>query len=258
MSALETINAQTDLTKFTVDEIIARLPEKYHDKLRERIEKCTKSDKKIRVYCDGVFDLFHTGHARLLEQVKKMLPNVELVVGVSADADVMREKGIYVLNEQERVEAVKHCKWTDEVHFPCPWVPSVANLKSLNCDFTAHDAIPYGTSEEDDCYKETKEAGMFLPTLRSDGISTSDLISRILRDRGEYVKRSIKKGITPTDLDLDLFECFKFGIKPPQTNIVNKAVNYGLNYKIVGKFDFARSIIASVLCGKKNRKIKIE
>lgn len=254
----ELVNSKTDLSKFTTDHIVNRLDAKYRDTLRSRIEQFRQSGKKVRVYCDGVFDCFHVGHARLLEQVKKIIPNVELVVGVCSDADTYREKGIMIMNEDERLESARHCKWTDEVYLPAPWEPTLAFLKSMNCDFLAHDAIPYGSGDVADVYAPIKEAGYFLPTLRSEGISTSDIIKRVLADRDEYLRRSVKKGVTPTDLSLDLYECYKFGLRPPQTNIINKVINKVLDFKLVTKLNFLRTLSVNLLCPKKVQKSRFK
>ncbi len=45
----------------------------------------------------GVFDLFHFGHARVLEQAKRMYKHVYLIVGVSGDEETIAKKGKIIM-----------------------------------------------------------------------------------------------------------------------------------------------------------------
>lgn len=136
--------------------------------------------RPVRIYADGVFDLFHLGHMRVLQQAKTAFPDVHLIVGVTGDTETHRRKGLTVLSAKERAESVRHCRWVDEVVEDCPWVITDAPgfLEKHKIDYVAHDDLPYGADEGDDIYAPIKEKGMFLVTERTEGVSTTGIITK--------------------------------------------------------------------------------
>lgn len=164
------------------------------------------SSRPVRLYADGIFDLFHFGHARALEQAKKSFPNSHLIVGCCSDAVTHQYKGKTVMTESERYESLRHCKWVDEVVTDAPWVINQQFLDKHKVDYVTHDALPYSdaSGQANDVYDFVKKQGKFKETKRTEGISTSDIILRVIKNYNEYVLRNLARGYSRKDLGVSL------------------------------------------------------
>jgi choline-phosphate cytidylyltransferase len=167
----------------------------------------------VRVYADGVFDMYHIGHAKVLEQAKKLFKHTYLIVGVSGDEETIEKKGKIVMSEKERVEILQHCRWVDEVVCPCPWIINIDFLRQHNIHYVAHDDLPYNSAGSTDIYYDVKRLGMFRATQRTEGISTSDIIMRIIKDYDLYVERSFQRGYNRKDLGVSATKAFRIKLR---------------------------------------------
>lgn len=77
----------------------------------------------------------------------------------------------------------------------------------------AHDVAPYGGEGTEDVYDAIKKNGMFLPTLRTEGISTSDLMARILKERTDIMIRNLNRGVRRRDMNIGNLEYVYLSVK---------------------------------------------
>jgi len=197
----------------------------YSIKITMEMAKKGDAPRKVRVYADGIYDLFHQGHARQLLQCKTLFPDSEvyLLVGCCNDELTHSHKGKTVMDENERYEALRHCRYVDEIVVNAPWSLSDEFLDKYKIDFVAHDELPYTTGSAVDVYKHIKERGMFAVTQRTEGVSTSDIVSRIVRDYDTYVRRNLARGYSRQDLNVSFLRGQKCKLQNKVDEFKNEA-----------------------------------
>jgi ethanolamine-phosphate cytidylyltransferase len=81
----------------------------------------------------------------------------------------------------ERAELISACKWVDEVATKdIPYNPDIELLDKLNCPYVAHGDDLALSADGTDCYSVIKQAGRMKIFKRTQGISTTDVVGRIL------------------------------------------------------------------------------
>ena len=87
-----------------------------------------------------------------------------------------------------------------------PWVVTEDFLRRHHIDYVCHDALPYadtsGQASDGDVYSHLKRHGRFLETQRTEGISTSDIINRVIVHYDDYVLRQLQRGYSAREMNV--------------------------------------------------------
>lgn len=156
------------------------------DALKRRLKRAEKLEGKdgrpVRIWVDGCFDMMHFGHANAFRQAKAL--GDVLIVGVNTDAEILKYKGAPLMNDHERIVAVSACKWVDEV---VTGVPYMMNDEYLNfifdtykVDYVVHGDDPCLLPDGSDVYGNVKKLGKFKTIKRTEGVSTTEIVGRML------------------------------------------------------------------------------
>uniref|UniRef100_A0A336M216 ethanolamine-phosphate cytidylyltransferase n=1 Tax=Culicoides sonorensis TaxID=179676 RepID=A0A336M216_CULSO len=178
----------------------------------------------LRVWVDGCFDMGHFGHVNLLRQAKnvEIIPGKKnyLVVGVHSDEEILKHKRLPIFTQEERIEMVKSCKFVDEVVSDAPYITTVDTLKKHKCEFTIHGNDISISATGTDTYAQVKSEHMYHEVDRTLGISTTELIKRVLNDKNG--SRGYTKG---KSVNMKYFE-----------NLINEIKNEVVPSQMIGDF----------------------
>eukprot|EP01094_Clydonella_sp_ATCC50884_P005021 TRINITY_DN14001_c0_g1_i1.p1 TRINITY_DN14001_c0_g1~~TRINITY_DN14001_c0_g1_i1.p1 ORF type:complete len:527 (+),score=160.47 TRINITY_DN14001_c0_g1_i1:98-1582(+) len=134
----------------------------------------------VNVYMDGIYDMCHLGHMRAFEQGAAR--GTRLFVGVVSDEDATPYKRPPIMKTQERCDAVAACKY---VHKVIPGAPcnglTEAFLKKWNIHVVCcGEEYFFFPEKRDKYYKVPHDMHILQPVPRTAGMSTSELIRRVI------------------------------------------------------------------------------
>lgn len=91
------------------------------------------------------------------------------------------------------MSAVDACRWSSLSVPYAPYVTSLPWISHYGCYYVVHGDDITSDSSGEDCYRFVKAAGRFLVVKRTPGISTTDLVGRMLLcTRGHFIKSLTK------------------------------------------------------------------
>lgn len=90
----------------------------------------------------------------------------------------------------------------DEVVTDAPWVVTKEFLDEHRIDFVCHDDIPYASAGSSDVYADIKNMGRFHTTQRTEGVSTTELINRVISNYEKYIRRNLERGVSAKDMNI--------------------------------------------------------
>jgi len=135
-----------------------------------------------RIYAKVVADLMHPGHVEFFRKARAL--GDSLTVNVVPDARVALAKRAPVMSTDERVELVRACRYVDDVIVDGPKVITRAFM-----DANGFHVYAFGANGDEELRTKLADCADLPADMRirieyTTGISTTDIIARILRRAG--------------------------------------------------------------------------
>jgi choline-phosphate cytidylyltransferase len=132
----------------------------------------------MRIYIDGIFDLFHRGHIEILKKAKNYRKNATLIVGLISDENAKNYKRLPIYNQEDRYMFLESNKYVDEIIFDSPLIITSEFVKKHNIDIILHSfADANDSNKQDEFFKQVIDIFHIIPYYPN--LSTTEIISKI-------------------------------------------------------------------------------
>lgn len=133
----------------------------------------------MRIYCDGIFDLFHKGHFNHFKKIHELFNEpIYLVVGVISDEIAKNYKRLPILNENQRLKMILSTIYVDEA-----FITDILTIDEYFIEKYKIDKVVHAFSDKNDKNKQNifyeipVKLGIFIEIDYNEGVSTTNLIN---------------------------------------------------------------------------------
>jgi len=90
----------------------------------------------VRIYMDGIFDIFHRGHIESIKKCKEF--GDEVIIGIISDNDAKAYKRLPIISENDRCTIIENLKDVSSIIFPAPLIIDQRFIEENNIDYVVH------------------------------------------------------------------------------------------------------------------------
>ena len=131
-----------------------------------------------RIYCDGIFDLFHAGHLKHLQKIHDHFEEpIHLIVGVISDDVATDYKRKPVMSEVDRLRVIDMCIYTSSCFLTNMLTITEQFMNTHQIDFVVHALTEKDKQTQSTFFEIPRQLNKFIELDYNTGISTTQIIN---------------------------------------------------------------------------------
>ena len=133
----------------------------------------------MRIYCDGIFDLFHKGHLNHFKKIHKYFKEpIHLIVGIISDKIAIQYKRKPIFNENQRLKIIESILYVNEVFITDTLKLDEKFFSTYKIDFIIHAFNnPNDKNKQNNFFEYAMKINKFIEIDYNQGISTTEIIN---------------------------------------------------------------------------------
>jgi cytidyltransferase-like protein len=132
----------------------------------------------MRIYCDGIFDLFHKGHLEHFKKIHQYFKKpIHLIVGIISDKVAINYKRKPVFNENKRLKIIESILYVNETFITDTLVLDEKFFDEYKIDYIVHAFnVPSDKNKQTTFFEYAIKANKFIEIDYNVGTSTTKII----------------------------------------------------------------------------------